>query len=121
MKEIKLGMSDGFWQEFKEAVEGHELKGTPDEYDYECVAIRVMRHALKRRIDDWRHPETGLSKQEMVHFRRGETEARMWLFSNKDATKEEFELAGKMWIRHAGSAEHVQELILKGWMSVWKD
>jgi len=84
-----------------------------------------MREYLKKQLGikerEDKHPETGLSKQEMTHYRRGETEARMWHFSNKEATREDFEMAGKMWIRHSKSAEHVQELILKGWMSVWKE
>jgi hypothetical protein len=115
IKELKIIIPRAFWKEIKEAL------GEDDEKKAEYAARSYMHQALLNKVRDHKHPETGLAKQEMVHYRRGETDARAWLHGNKEATREEFEQAGKIRARHAGSMEHTRELILKGWMSVWKD
>jgi hypothetical protein len=120
-KTLTITISDDYWQAFKEAVEGHELAGNVSEQDYEAVAQRHLFQAIDRRIKQHKHPETGLTKQQMVHYRRGELAAKQWLFSEKGATQEQFEQAGRTWSSRTSKQEHIQESVLQGWLSRWKE
>ncbi len=118
-KTITITISDDMWQQFKHAVGGYEIAGAAAEEDYEGIAEHHMYQALDRRIKNHSHPETGLTKQQMVHYRRGEGAGKARYFNNK-ATQEELEEAGRTWAQSASKQEHVRELLLQGWMSAWK-
>ena len=117
MKEIRLTISHEMWKQYIEAI--HDDKLT-EEVQFEQCAQFHLYQTMERVIKNHKHPETGFTKQQMVHFRRGESAGRAWCFGSLGATRDDFEQAGKMWLRHVGSAEHVQELLWKGWLSVWK-
>jgi hypothetical protein len=115
-KTLSVTISDERWQQFKDAV-ANEL--IIEEEDFERAACGAMSQAIERKIKDYRHPETGLSKQMMTHYRRGQERGLAWAQGMNDS-KAEFEQFGTEWAEQAGKTKQIREALLQGWLAAWE-